>query len=86
MVHAAAEYTASIPRGIRRWRRREIIASALDELPPQYREVFLLRVVCGWSIEAVSREMGISEQMAYVYVARVLMDIQYRLDAEEAAG
>ena len=67
-------------------RRLEVIASAVDELPSQYREAFLLRVVCGWSFEAVSREMGISERMAKVYVARALMDIQRRLDAEEAAG
>ena len=67
-------------------RRLEIIARAVDELPLQYREAFLLRVVCGWSFEAVSREMGISERMAKVYVARALMDIQRRLDAEEAAG
>jgi DNA-directed RNA polymerase specialized sigma24 family protein len=43
-------------------------------------------VVCGWTFEAVSREMGISERMAKVYVARALMDIQHRLDVEEAAG
>ena len=67
-------------------RRLEIIASAVDELPPHYREAFLLRVVCGWSFEAVSREMGISERMSKVYVARALMDIQHRLDIEEAAG
>ena len=86
VVHAAAEYTASKPSGIRRWRRLEIIASAFDELPPQYREAFLLRMVCRWSFEAVSREMGVSERMAKVYVARALMDIQHRLDVEEAAG
>ena len=67
-------------------RRLAIIASALDELPPQYREAFLLQVICGWTFEAVSREMGISERLAKVYVARALMDIQHRLDAEEAAG
>ena len=67
-------------------RRLEVIASAVDKLPPQYREAFLLRVVCGWSFEAVSREMGISERMAKVYVARALMDIQHRLDVEETGG
>ena len=34
----------------------------------------------------VGREMGISERMAKVYVARALMDIQHRLDVEETAG
>ena len=67
-------------------RRLEIIASAVDELPPNCREAFLLRVVCGWSFEAVSREMRVSERMAKVYVVRALMEIQRRLDAEEAAG
>ena len=71
---------------MRSGRRLEIIASAVEELPPQYREAFLLRVVCGWSFEAVSREMGVSERMAKVYVARALMDIQHRLDVAEAAG
>ena len=71
---------------MRSGRRLEIIASVIDELPPQYREAFLLRMVCGWQFEAVSREMGISERMAKVYVARALIDIQRRLDAEEAAG
>ena len=71
---------------MRSGRRLEIIASAVDELPPNYREAFLLRVVCGWSFEAVSREMRVSERMAKVYVARALMDIQRRLYVEEAAG
>ena len=71
---------------MRSGRGLEIIGSAVDELPPNYREAFLLRVVCGWSFEAVSREMRVSERMAKVYVARALMDIQRRLDAEEAAG
>ena len=71
---------------MRSGRRLAIIASALAELPPQYREAFLLQVICGWTFEAVSREMGISERMAKVYVARVLMDIQHRLDVEETAG
>ncbi len=71
---------------MRSGRRLEIIASAVDELPPNYREAFLLRVVCGWSFEAVSREMTVSERMVKVYVARALMEIQCRLDAEEAAG
>ena len=66
--------------------RLEIIASVIDELPPQYREAFLLRVVCRWPFEAVSREMRVSDRMAKVYVARALIDIQRRLDAEEAAG
>ena len=67
-------------------RRLEIIARAVDELPAHYREAFLLQVVCGWSFEAVSREMSISERTAKVYVARALLEIQRRLDAEEAAG
>ena len=67
-------------------RRLEIIAGAIDELPPLYREAFLLRMVCGWPFDAVSREMRVSDRMAKVYVARALMDIQRRLDAEEAAG
>ena len=71
---------------MRSGRRLEIIATAVDELPPHYREAFLLRVLCGWSFEAVSREMTVSERMVKVYVARALMEIQRRLDAEEAAG
>jgi DNA-directed RNA polymerase specialized sigma24 family protein len=71
---------------MRSGRRLEIIATAVDELPPHYREAFLLRVLCGWSFEAVSREMRVSERMAKVYVARALMDIQRRLYVEEAAG
>ncbi len=71
---------------MRSGRRLEIIARAVEELPPHYREAFLLRAVCGWPFEAVSREMRISVRMAKVYVARALMDIQRRLDAEEAAG
>ena len=70
---------------MRSGRRLAIIAIAVDELPPHYREAFLLRVVCGWSFEAVSREMRVSERMAKVYVARALIDIQRRLDTEEAA-
>lgn len=66
-------------------RRVEIIARAVDQLPRHYREAFLLRVLCGWSFEAVSREMRVSERMAKVYVVRALMDIQRRLDTEEAA-
>ena len=71
---------------MRSGRRLAIIASALDELPSHHREAFLLQVVCGWPFEAVGREMRITERMAKVYVARALMDIERRLDAEEAAG
>ncbi len=71
---------------MRSGRRLEIIARAVDELPPNYREAFLLRVVCGWSFEAVSQEMRVSGRMAEVYVARALMAIQRWLDAKEAAG
>ena len=70
---------------MRSGRRLEIIARAVDEVPTHYREAFLLRVVCRWSFEAVSREMRVSERMAKVYVARALIDIQRRLDTEEAA-
>ena len=71
---------------MRAGRRLEIVARAVDELPAKYCEAFLLQVVCGWTFEAVSREMGISERMAKIYVARALMYIQHRLDVEEAAG
>ena len=61
-------------------------AETVGKLPAHYREAFLLRVVCGWSFEALSRQMRVSERMGKVYVARALMYIQHRLDVEAAPG
>lgn len=61
--------------------RLEIIARALDELPPHHREAFLLYAVCHLSLDEVRREMRVSRRRARVYVARAMMYIQNRLNA-----
>ena len=71
---------------MRSGRQLAIIASALDELPPHYREAFLLQVVCGWPFEAVGREMRISERMAGIYTSRAFMRVQRELDASASTG
>lgn len=64
-------------------RRLALISQALNELTSHYQEAFLLNVVCHLSLADVSKEMGISSQIAAIYVARAMMHIQRRIDDSE---
>ena len=64
--------------------RLERLARAIDALPEHLREAFLLHAVCGYGFEALAQEMGITESIAKLYIARAFMAVQRRLDAEAA--
>ncbi len=66
--------------------RLERLVRAIDALPEHLREAFLLRSDCGYGFEAVAQEMGITESMAKIYIARAFMAVQRQLDTEETVG
>jgi RNA polymerase sigma factor (sigma-70 family) len=64
--------------------RLAIVQKAVAQLPPRCRQAFLLRIVEGLRFAQVGREMGISERMAKVHVARAMEYLQDCLDSAEA--
>lgn len=60
-----------------------IVERAISELPAKCRRAFLLRVVEGQRFAQVGREMGVSERMAKIHVARAMEYLQECLDAAE---
>lgn len=64
--------------------RLAIVERAIRELPPRCRQAFLLRVVDGLRFARIGREMGITERMAKVHVARAMEYLQHCLELAEA--
>jgi RNA polymerase sigma-70 factor (ECF subfamily) len=64
--------------------RLAIVQKAIAQLPPRCRQAFLLRIVEGQRFAKVGREMGISERMAKVHVARAMEYLQDCIDSAEA--
>lgn len=63
--------------------RLAIVERAILELPARCRQAFLLRVVEGLRFAQVGREMGVTERMAKIHVARAMEYLQDCLDAAE---
>lgn len=63
--------------------RLAIVERAILELPLRCRQAFLLRVVEGLRFAQVGREMGVTERMAKIHVARAMEYLQDCLDAAE---
>lgn len=64
--------------------RLAIVERAIRELPPRCRQAFLLRILDGRRFAQIGREMGITERMAKVHVARALQYLQHCLDRADA--
>lgn len=63
--------------------RLAIVERAIAELPAKCRRAFLLRIVEGQRFAQVGREMGVTERMAKMHVARAMEYLQGCLDAAE---
>ncbi len=63
--------------------RLAIVQKAIAQLPPRCRQAFLLRVVDGQRFSFVGREMGITERMAKVHVARAMEYLHACVSAAE---
>lgn len=63
--------------------RLAIIEKAISELPPRCRQAFDLRIIEGRRFAQVGREMGITDRMAKVHVARAMEYLQECLDCAE---
>jgi RNA polymerase sigma factor (sigma-70 family) len=63
--------------------RLAIVERAISELPPRCHEAFLLRIVEGRRFAQVGREMGITERMAKLHVARAMEYLQLCVAAAE---
>ncbi|MGH2447494.1 MAG: RNA polymerase sigma factor [Chloroflexota bacterium] len=64
--------------------RLAIVRKAIAQLPPRCRQAFLLRILEGQRFSRVGREMGITERMAKLHVARAMEYLQACLDSAEA--
>jgi RNA polymerase sigma-70 factor (ECF subfamily) len=64
--------------------RLAIVQKAIAQLPPRCRQAFLLRVVAGQRFSRIGREMGITERMAKVHVARAMEYLQTCVASAEA--
>lgn len=65
--------------------RLTIVQKAIAQLPPKCRQAFLLRIVEGHRFSQVGREMGITERMAKLHVARAMEFLQARLDSADGS-
>lgn len=65
--------------------RLAIVQKAIEQLPPRCRQAFLLRVVEGQRFSRVGKEMGITERMAKVHVARAMEFLQDCLESAQVA-
>lgn len=63
--------------------RLTIVERAISELPARCRQAFLLRIVEGQRFAQVGREMGITDRMAKIHVARAMEYLQDCLDAAD---
>lgn len=66
--------------------RLAIVERAISELPPRCHQAFLLRIVEGQRFAQVGREMGITERMAKLHVARAMQYLQLCVAAAETPG
>ncbi|TXT32232.1 MAG: RNA polymerase sigma-70 factor ECF subfamily [Planctomycetota bacterium] len=58
---------------------RQLIETALDELPEKYRVVFVLRDVEGLSVKETAEALGLSESNVKVRLLRARLDLRERL-------
>ncbi len=66
--------------------RLAIVERAISELPPRCHQAFLLRIVEGQRFAQVGRQMGITERMAKLHVARAMEYLQLCVTAAETPG
>lgn len=72
----SAEAEASLLRA----ERRALVRAAIDDLPPAYREVVLLRDIEGLSTEATGQLLGISANAAKIRLHRARLALRTLLD------
>lgn len=64
----------------------DIACSALEELPPNCRQAFVLHVIEGYRTPEVARTMGIDQRTVRKYVTRALVRCRARLAQGEGEG
>lgn len=64
--------------------RLAIVERAVGQLPPRCYQAFMLRIVEGRRFAQVGSEMGITERMAKIHVARAMEYLQHCIDTAEA--
>lgn len=71
--------------GEREW-IRDVLAAALDELPPKYRTIFILRDIQGLSIKETQEILGISESNVKVRLMRARNYLRDKLSTSLEEG
>lgn len=62
----------------------ELLERALHELPPRYRQAFVLHRFEEWSTEAIARELGIEKRMVRNYISRSVLYCKLRIQGLKA--
>ena len=65
---------------------RDVLAAALDELPPKYRTIFILRDIQGLSIKETQEILGISESNVKVRLMRARNYLRDKLSTSLEEG
>ena len=84
LLHPASASVPSTEFVIELRERLALVERAIGELPSRRREAFLLRIVQGRRFAQIGKEMGITERMAKIHVARAMEYLQESLDSAEA--
>lgn len=80
-VNGSSPSTESIVDSLQ---RLAVVEKAISELPQRCRQALLFRVVEGQRFAQIGKEMGITERMAKIHVARAMEYLQHCLDSAEA--
>ncbi|SLM48596.1 putative RNA polymerase sigma factor FecI (Sigma-19) [Nitrospira japonica] len=75
MLEAALEVASPTPaadRALSAKQQLQIVASAIDQLPPRTRQAFLLHRVHGYSYAQIATQLGISESAVEKLITRAL--------------
>ena len=82
LERALADPNSSPSKGAMRRERAVLLASALSDLPADYREVLVLRELEGKSLAEIARQMDRSINAVQKLWARALVQLRRHLDAE----
>jgi RNA polymerase sigma-70 factor, ECF subfamily len=83
---AVADWSAQVNDPSAQSELRTVLAAALDELPVEYRGVFVLRDVEGFSYREVGEVLGITVASAKARVHRARLCLRKRLTGYESSG
>lgn len=79
MPREFADWREIPPEALERKEIRQIVNRALEELPPLYREIFVLRDIQQLNVEECSEMLGVSEEVVKVRLHRARLMMREKL-------